>query len=191
MFSRALVLVVLFASVLWPLHALACGNSLDSGAVFTSKTVWLDMVLWTMGAVFLNRVVIANVWGPATASPAGSSWAHRFFFLLVGACLVLLLAAVTAGGPVLNLSANKLSACLTNRSMLWVLMASPAVVFVLQAVLFQTWDQKLFDGHRTIALATLVITSMLLAGGVDLARESVVLPALCERSGIVFEDPYE
>ncbi|WNG28654.1 hypothetical protein F0U62_35155 [Cystobacter fuscus] len=75
--------------------------------------------------------------------------------------------------------------------MLWVLMASPAVVFVLQAVLFQTWDQKLFDGHRTIALATLVITSMLLAGGVDLARESVVLPALCERSGIVFEDPYE
>jgi hypothetical protein len=164
---------------------------MDSSAVFTAKTVWLDMVLWTMGAVFLNRVVIANVWGPATASPAGSSWARRFFFLLVGACLVLLLATVTAGGPVLNLSAKKMSACLTNRSMLWVLMASPAVVFVLQAVLFQKWGQKLFDGDRTISLATLVITSMLVAGGVDLARESVVLPALCERAGIVFEDPYE
>ncbi|WNG59971.1 hypothetical protein F0U59_38560 [Archangium gephyra] len=188
MFSRALVLVVLFASALWPLHALACSNSMDSSAVFTSNTFWLDLVLWTMGAVFLNRVVIANVWGPATASPAGASWARRFFFLLVGACLVLLLATVTAAGPVLNLSANKMSKCLTNRSMLWVLMASPAVVFVLQAVLFQKWDQKLFGGDRKAALATLVLTSVLLAGGVDLARESVVLPALCRSSGIVFGD---
>ncbi|WP_255408444.1 hypothetical protein [Archangium sp. Cb G35] len=35
---------------------------------------------------------------------------------------------------------------------------------------------------------TLVLTSMVLAGGVDLARESVVLPALCGSSGIVFGD---
>ncbi|MCY1083407.1 hypothetical protein [Archangium lansingense] len=183
--SRALVIVVLFASALWPLHALACSNSMDSSAVFTSNTFWLDLVLWTIGAVFLNRVVIANVWGPATASPAGSSWVGRFFFLLVGACLVLLFATVTAGGPVLNLSANKMSGCLTNRSMLWVLMASPAVVFVLQAVVFQKWDQQLFGGDRLIALAALVLTSVVLAGGVDLARELVVLPELCRPSGIV------
>ncbi|PTL81594.1 hypothetical protein [Vitiosangium sp. GDMCC 1.1324] len=192
MISRALVLVVLFASALWPLHALACSNSMDSSAIFTSNTFWLDLFLWTMGAVFLNRVVIANVWGPATASPAGSSWARRFFFLLVGACLLLLLATVTAGGPVLNLSAHAMSECLTNRSMLWVLMASPTVVFVLQAVLFRKWDQKLFDGDRTVALAALVFTSVVLAGGVDLARELVVLPALCGPSGIEFGgDPYD
>jgi hypothetical protein len=188
MLSRALVLVVLFASALWPLHALACGNSMDSSAVFTSDTVWSDLFLWIMSAVFLNRVVIANVWGPATASPAGSSWARRFFFLLVGACLVLLLATVTAGGPVLNLSANNMSGCLTDRFMLWVLMASPAVVFVLQAVLFHTWGQKLFGGNRTVALAALVCTSVFLAGGVDVARESVILPELCASAGIVFGD---
>ncbi|WP_375773153.1 hypothetical protein NR798_20430 [Archangium gephyra] len=188
MLSRALVLAVLFASALWPLHALACSNSMDSSAVFTSNTVWIDLILWTLGAVFLNRVVIANVWGPATASPAGSSRARRFFFLLVGACLVLLLATVSAGGPLLNLSAKAMSACLTNGFMLWVLLASPAVVFVLQAVLFQKWSQKLFGDDRTVALATLVFTSVVLSGGVDLAREWVVLPELCESSGIVFGD---
>ncbi|OJT26198.1 hypothetical protein BO221_10305 [Archangium sp. Cb G35] len=62
------------------------------------------------------------------------------------------------------------------------------MVFVLQAVLFQKWDQKLFGGDRKAALVTLVLTSMVLAGGVDLARESVVLPALCGSSGIVFGD---
>lgn len=182
--SRALVRVVLFASALWPLHALACINSMDSSAVFTSNTVWVDLFLWTLGAVFMNRVVIANVWGPDTASPAGASRARRFFFLLVGVCLVLLLATVTAGGPILNLSANDMSECFTNRSMLWVLMASPAVVFVLQTVLFQKWGQKLFGGDRKVALATLVATSLVLAGGVDLAREWVILPELCSHTDL-------
>jgi hypothetical protein len=67
-----------------------------------------------------------------------------------------------------------------------VLMASPVVVFVLQAVLFQKWEPKLFDGDKTVALVTLVFTSVVLAGGVDLVRVSVVLPALCGPSGIVF-----
>ena len=187
--SRALILVVLCASALWPLQALACANSMDedgSRAVFTLKTMGIDLFLWTLSAVFLNRVVLTNVWSPATASPAGSSWARRFFFLLVGACLLLLLATVTAGGPILDLSANGMFSCSKNRFMLWVLLASPVVVFILQAVFFHKWDQKMFGDDRMVALATLVITSAFLAVGVDVARDLVVVPQLCDSSARVF-----
>ncbi|WP_157231994.1 hypothetical protein [Hyalangium minutum] len=179
MLPRALVPTVLFAAVLWPLRALACINSMDASSIFTAHTVWTDLIVWTVGAVFLNQVVIANVRAPAVEGQPAPSRFRKAFFLLVGACLVLVMGVVSAGGPLLNFGEIKMSTCLFDRRFLLLMMGSPAVVFVLHSVLFQRLSRWLFSGDRLVTLVTLVVSSVLLAVGVDMVRESILLPKLC------------
>lgn len=188
MLPRAWVPVVLFASALWPLRALACMNSMDSSSVFLTAdslfpthTVGTDLFVWAVGAVFLDRIVLVNVRAPAAeqGNPASTLF-RRSFFLLVGACIVLVLAAVSAGGPLLNLSAqHDLSKCSMNGVLLLLLVASPAGVFLLHSVLFQKVSRWLFGGDKTAAIVTLVVSSAVLALGVDLARAWLFVPSLC------------
>jgi hypothetical protein len=178
MLPRALAPTVLCASATWPLRALACINSMESSASVSSSPLWLDLLLWTAGAVFLNRVVLVKVWAPTAEGQPRPSWFRRSFFLLVGACLVLLLAVVSAGGPLLSLSAH--GRCSATRSLVLVLMVGPAVLFALQAVLFQGLGKRLFGDKGGVALANLVVTSVLLVMGVSLVRDKMVLPQLCE-----------
>ncbi len=181
MHLRALVPIVLCTLAIWPLRALACINSMDTSAiVFSQSTIWLDLLLWTAGALFMNSVVLVNVRSPAAADQPRPSWFRRIFFLLVGACLVLLLAAVSAGGPLLTLSARDMSRCAMNGSALMVLMIGPAVLFALQAVIFQGLRQRVFGSRRGAALVGLVVTSVLLVLVVGVARNEIILPELCE-----------
>jgi hypothetical protein len=188
MLPRALVPTVLCASATWPLRALACYNSMDSSAFVFNPPLGLDLLLWTAGAVFLNHVVLVNVWAPAAEGQPRPSWFRRSFFLLVGACLVLLLATISAGGPLLSLSAQDVAKCSLNHSMVVMLVAGPAGVFTLQAVLFQGWRKRLFGDKRGVALVSLVVTSVLLVLGVGLARDAMVLPRLCEPWSAVYVD---
>jgi len=187
MLPRALGSLVLCAAVSWPLRALACMNSMETSSILSHQTVWLDLFLWTVGAVFLNRVVLVEVRAPAAEGQPPPPLASRFFFLLVGACVVLLLVAASAAGPLLSLGAHKMSECLKNHSVLLVLLASPAVVFVLQTVLFQKMGQWLFGGDSKVALVTLVLTSVVLSLGVDWARDAIAPLACKPESAIVYE----
>jgi hypothetical protein len=179
MLPRALAPTVLCASALWPLGALACFNSMDSSAFVFNPPLGLDLFLWTAGAVFLNQVVLVNVWVPTAEGQPRPSWFRRSFFLLVGVCLLLLLATISAGGPLLSLSAQHVAKCSLNHSMMVMLAAGPAVAFTLQAVLFQGWRKRLFGNKRAVALVSLVVTSVLLVLGVSRARDVMVLPHLC------------
>jgi hypothetical protein len=190
MLPRALAPVVLCASAFWPLRALACMNSMDSSAVFLdsrsifpSFTVWTDVFVWAVGAVFLNRVVFVNVRAPVTPdgqpAPAPAPF-RKAFFLLVGACLVLVLAAVSAGGPLLNLSAqHDMSKCAMNGVLLLLLAASPMGAFLLHSALFQRVSQWLFGGDKTVTIVTLVVSSVVLSLGVDFVRAWLFVPSLC------------
>lgn len=179
MLPRTLVFTVLCAAALWPLRALACFNSMDTRSIFSSHAVWTDLLVWAAGAVFLNRVVLVNVLAPAAEGQPKPSTSRRAFFLLVGACLVLVLVVVLGGGPLVRLLERDMYPCLLNRPLVLVLLLSPAVVFVLQSLLFRRPSQWLFGGNKHVALVGLVVTSVALAVGVDMARESIVLPALC------------
>ena len=190
MLPRALVPTVLFASAAWPLRALACYNSMDSGAFVFTRTLWLDLLVWTVGALFLNRLVLVHVWGPTAQGQPRPSWFRRSFFLLVSAALVLLLAAVSAGGPLLSLSPYELSRCSVNRSMLLVLVAGPAVLFTLQALLFRGVGNWLFGDKRGLTFMSLVSTSVLLVMGVGMARDALVLPKLCESKSGSYSGAY-
>ncbi|MDY7232497.1 hypothetical protein [Hyalangium rubrum] len=191
MLSRALVPIVLCAAATWPLRALACINAMDTSAFAFTQTLWLDLLLWTAGAVFLNRVVLVNVRGSTAEGQPSPSGFRRFFFLLVGAALILLLAAVSAAGPLLSLSARDLARCTVNRSMVLVLLAAPTVLFLLQAVIFQGWGKRLFGEKRSVALLSLVSTSVLWVMAVGLARDEVVLPKLCKPTkGFIAYDRY-
>jgi hypothetical protein len=183
---RALVPVVFCIAATWSLSAFACINSMESVTVVTGNVFWLDAFVWPVGAVFLNRIVLVNLRGSAAQDPSRPPRAQRFFFLLVGACLMLVLVSVWAGGPLLNLSSQDLSGCIVSRPMLVVLMASPAVFFGLQSVLF-----KWVGGDGRVALVGLVLSSLLLAVMVDVARQEIFLPKLCEPgSSIPLEGKY-
>lgn len=185
MLPRALVPVVFCVAVTWSLSAIACGNSMDSAPAVSGHLFWLDMLVWPVGAVFLNRVVLVNLRGPATEDPSNPSGGRRPFFLLVGVCLVLVLVSVWAGGPLLALNAQSLSGCDMSLPMLPVLLVGPAFFFVSQSVLFHR-----FGGGR-FALVSLVLSSLILALMVDVARTNIVLPMLCGPEwSPSFADPY-
>lgn len=186
MLPRALAPVVLCASATWALPALACINSMDDSGIVFKQTIGLDLLLWPAGAVFMNRVVLVNVWAPIAEEQPGPSWFRRLFFLLVGACLVLLLAAFSAGGPLLGLSAQDLAKCSVDPAMVLMLAAIPMVLFALQAVVFQRVVPRWFGGKGSVALVSLVLTSVLLVLVAAGARDVVVLPDLCQS----FSSPY-
>ncbi|WP_224367323.1 hypothetical protein [Hyalangium versicolor] len=177
---RALSPILLCASAMWPLCALACFNSMDKSLFVFTRTLWLDLVVWTLGALFLNRVVLVNVRGSTVEGQPQPSWFRRAFFLLVGAALVLLLAALSAGGPLFSLASYEMARCSLDRSMLLVLLILPAALFTLQAVLFQKLGTRLFGGQRSVAIASLVFTSVLLVLVVGMSRDAMVLPYLCK-----------
>lgn len=156
---------------------LGCMNSMDNGAFIFTQSFWLDLVLWTLGAVFLNRVVLPNVRQPTVQGEP--EWARRSFFLLVGACLVLLLALASAGAPLLGLSPERLARCQLNLSLLAVMVVGPALLFSVQALLFQGMGRRLFGDRQGRALVALLISSVLLVVVLSQAREVVVLPELC------------
>jgi hypothetical protein len=184
MLPRALTSLVLCAAATWPLRALACGNSMDYPTIISGQTFGLDLILWTVGAVFLNSVVLVNVRDPAAEGEPSPSRFRRSFFLIVGTCLVLLFAVVSAGGLLLSLSAIDLSRCTLNRSMLLMLVASPTFFFVLQTVLIQGVGKRwLGDKWGVGALVGLVVTAVVLSTVVDLIRQSIVL----DRCGIEIE----
>jgi hypothetical protein len=179
MLFRALAPIVLCVAATWPLRALACVNSMDSSATSFTQPLWLDLLIWTVGAVFLNSVVLENLRDPIAKDQPRPSWFRRSFFLLTGLCLVLLLATALAGGPLLSLSADDLSRCSISRSMLLVLVATPAAFFVLQAMYFQSLGKGAPGRKRSTALVSLVLTSVLLATVMSLTRDVLVLPRLC------------
>jgi hypothetical protein len=175
MIPRALALLVLCAAATWPLRALACGNSMDVPTIVSGQTFWFDLILWSMGAVYLNGVVLVNVRAPAAEEEPPSRF-RRHFFLIVGTCLVLVFAVVSGGGMLLGLSALDLSRCAMNRSMLLMLVASPTFFFVLQTVLFQgVVKRRLGDKWGVGAIVGLVVTAVVMAAVVDLIREGIVL----------------
>lgn len=185
MLPRALVPVVFCVAVTWSVSAIACGNSMDSPPAVSDQLFWLDMLVWPVGAVFLNRVVLVNLRRPATEDPSNPSGGRRLFFLLVGVCLMLLLVSVWAGGPILTLSARSLSGCEMSLPVLPVLLVGPAFIFVPQSVLFHRL------GGGRFAVVSLVLSSLMLSLMVDAARTDIVLPMLCgPKWSASFEDPY-
>jgi hypothetical protein len=156
---------------------LACMNSMDRSALLFTQTFWLDLFLFTLGAVFLNRVALANVRGSTSEGEAKPTWFRRSFFLVVAACLVLLVALVSGVAPLFGLSPDQLSECTPNFSILAVLVAVPAVLLSLQALAFQTLFSR--DTTWRNALAALVSTSLLLVLVLSVVRDRVELPQLC------------
>jgi hypothetical protein len=179
MLPRALIPIALCAAAMWPLHALACMNSMDASAINFTQTLWVDLPIWAVGAVFLNRVVIGNVWSPAVEGQPKPSWFRRSFFLLVGASVILVLATASAAGPLLNLTSLDLGRCAMKRDMVLMLLISPTVLFVLQALLFRRIGKRLFGDDKVVAIVSLVVTSALLVLVVGVARDNLFLPNLC------------
>ncbi|WP_224364371.1 hypothetical protein [Hyalangium versicolor] len=183
MLSRAHIPIVFCGTVLGSLPALACGNSMDAGI---SLPIGVDLVSWTVGAVFLNRVVLKNVIGPFDEEEEPSQF-RRSFFLLVGVALILLLVTITAGVPILSLSGDAVARCSMSTLLLLALVASPLVLFLLQAELFQRLNTRGFSSKSSLTLIALVITSLFLAGVVGKTRDGLILPNLCsQESGITF-----
>lgn len=173
---RALAVSMLCASVLWPLRVLACINSMDSMTKDFTESFWVDLGLWTVGAVFLNRVVLFDEQRP-TAKPSGF---RRAFFLLVGAAFVMLLAAIMAGAPLLKFHAEDFARCLVSPPMLLVMVAIPVVLFSLQSAFFHGPGIRLFRRRQRVALVSLLLSSFLLVTGVGVTRELFILPNLCQ-----------
>ncbi|QSQ17522.1 hypothetical protein [Myxococcus landrumensis] len=191
MSARALASLVVAASVLWPLQVLACINSMDSSVRGIDDSIWADVSLWTVGAVFLNQVVLFNNHGPPAKLVHRTSWARRVFFLLVSVAFILVLSAVMAGGPLLNVSAEDLARCAISPAILAVMVASPAVLFGLQSAYFQGPGLRRFRGRTRTALVSVVASSLLLATGLGVARDLFVLPKICRTPNVFIEDsPY-
>ncbi|WP_342380005.1 hypothetical protein NVS55_10620 [Myxococcus stipitatus] len=167
------------ASVLWPLQVLACINSMDSSVRGIDDSIWADVGLWTVGAVFLNQVVLFNNHGPPAKLVHRTSWPRRVFFLLVSVAFVLVLSAVMAGGPLLNVSAEDLARCAINPAILAVMVASPAVLFGLQSAYFHGPGLRRFRGRTQTAIISVVASSLFLATGLGVARDLFVLPKIC------------
>ncbi len=184
MLPRALVPSVLCVLALWPLGAFACINSMDVSARDFSHFFWADLFLWTAGAVFLNRVVLFNVLGPAAMGQPEPSGFRRVFFLLVGAALFLLV-LVSAAGPLLNLNADDLASCSPSLSTVLSLVAFPAVLFSLHAAFFHSPGRRLFGDTGRRNVVSMVLTSALLVVGLWIARELYIIPRLC-RTGTSF-----
>ncbi|WP_163780271.1 hypothetical protein [Myxococcus vastator] len=165
---------------------LACINAMDATIRDFSQSFWVDMGLWSFGAVFLNRVILTHDLRPSTEPQPRPSMFRRAFFLLVGAAFIVLLAAILAGGPFLNFEAQDFHLCRVSRPMLLALVASPVVLFVLQSAFFQGPGRRLFRDRKRGALVSLVLSSLLLATGMGIARDVFVLPNLCERSVQIF-----
>lgn len=157
---------------------LACMNSMDRSALLFPQTFWFDLFVFTGGAVFLNRVALANVRGTAAEGEAKPTWFRRSFFGLVAACLVLLVAVVSAAAPLFGVSPDQLTDCVPNLSVLGVLVAIPAVLLSLQALAFQALFSPSSTWRNT--LAALVSTSVLLVVGASVVRDQMVLPQLCQ-----------
>ncbi|NOJ93701.1 hypothetical protein HMI51_12255 [Corallococcus coralloides] len=186
MLRRALAPILFGAPVLWPLHALACINSMDYAPKDFSQSYWADLVFWSVGAVFMNRVVLRNVWGPAVKGQPAA--ARRSFFLIVGVALLLLLEAVSVGGPLLNFSASDFSTCVMSIPNLVVLVASPVVLFLMQAAFFHGPGKRRFGDTGTRPLVALVVTSVVLVLGLGVIRENIILPYLCDNPSLGFVD---
>ncbi|RYZ44045.1 MAG: hypothetical protein EOO71_00815 [Myxococcaceae bacterium] len=184
MSSRAIAPALLCASVLWPLRALACINSMDGSIPDFTSTFWVDLGLWTLGAVFLNRTVLVSVGG----STATTSAPRKAFLLLASAAIILMLSTFYAGAPLLSFSAYDLSYCSVSPVMLSALVASPALFFGLQAAYFHGPGRRMFGGWRRLALVSLMLTSVLLVVGLAVARQLFILPNLCQNPS--FFDPY-
>lgn len=177
--SRALVPIVLCATTLWPLWGLACINSMGPIARDVTVPLWLDLVPWTLGAVFLNRVVLVNVRGPAAMEQPQPSWFRRAFFLLVGAAIFLVLTTLAAGWPLANLTSEDLDRCTGSRPLILALVVSPVVLLILQAAFFQGTGKRLLSDKRRVALASLVVSSVLLVMGLRFVRDAFIIPQLC------------
>lgn len=188
MLPRALVPGLLCVSALWPLRAFACINSMDGARQF-DQFFLVDLFLWSTGAVFLNRVVLVNVRGSAaTGQPAPAAF-RRTFFMLVGAALVLLLAVVSAGGPLFDFSAEDVARCSPSLPMLLVLMAIPAALFSLHGAFFHALDGRGAGGKGWRGVVSLVLSSVVLVAGFWIARDAYILPRLC-RSSTFFSGIY-
>ncbi|RKH89946.1 hypothetical protein D7Y21_08325 [Corallococcus sp. AB045] len=178
MLPRALAPILFGAPVLWPLRALACINSMDDAPKDFSQSYWAGLFVWSVGAVFMNRVILRNVWGPTVKGQPEA--ARRGFFLLVGVALLLLLEAVSVGGPLLNFSASDFSACAMRTPNLVLLVASPVVLFLMQAAFFHGPGKRRFGDTGTRPLVALVLTSVVLVLGLGMAQEHIILPNLCD-----------
>ncbi|MBN8468530.1 hypothetical protein JYJ95_18605 [Corallococcus exiguus] len=190
MLPRALAPILFGASVLWPLHALACINSMDYAPKDFSQSYVADLFFWSMGAVLMNRVVLRNVWGPAVKGQPAPDAARRGFFLFVGVALILLLEAVSVGGPLLNFSASDFSACVMSIPTLVVLVASPVALFLMQAAFFHGPGKRRFGDTGTRPLVALVVTSVVLVLALGVVRENLILPFLCDNPSLGFEDTH-
>lgn len=157
---------------------LACMNSMDHGAFVFTQTFWLDLFLWTTGALLLNGVVLTQVRGGNVPGEPAPSWFRRSFFLLVAACLVLLLAVVSAGAPLLGIHPEVLAQCTLDVDLLALLVVGPALLFSGQAVLFQGLRQPVFGQRRGLSLVVLSLASVLLVVVASEVRASA-LPQLC------------
>ncbi len=182
MHLRALAPIVLCGSTLWPLWAIACINSMDGDTRDFSQSFWMDLSIWLFGAVFLNYVFVFK-----GQNPAQPTWLRRAFFLLVGAAFTAILAVVLAGAPLLSLNATL---CAAKPSVLLALVLSPAVLFALQSAFFHFPGKRLFHGRERGALLTLLVSSVLLVTGLGVARDELILPKLCKKSGVIYGSNY-
>ncbi|NPD26212.1 hypothetical protein [Corallococcus exiguus] len=190
MLPRALAPVLFGASVLWPLHALACINSMDTAARDFHLPFLAELFFWSAGAVVMNRVFIHNVWGPTAEGQPRPTAARRNFFLVFGVALVLLLGAAWVGGSFMDVSDQALGYCAISPSGLVVLVASPIALFVLQALYFHGPGRRRFCGTRRKAIMSLVLTSAVLVLGLGMARESLIFPELlCHNTRLSYWSP--
>jgi hypothetical protein len=140
---------------------------MDVGAVTFSESWPMDVLLWTVGSVILNRVVLTQL-------RAASGLARRLFFGIVALCLVVLFATLSAAAPLLGVDPTELAGCDLDMMMFALLVATPALLFVVHAAFFQRFFPT---GGR--ALVLLVSSSLALVGVTVIVRKTVVLPKLC------------
>lgn len=187
MSSRALVSIVACALVIWPLQALACGNSVEAAEVLFTPVFWVEMLVWTLAAAFFNRVVLVNVQGATAMGQPGASGFRRTYFLLVGAAVVVLLAASSTLAPFLNVGSSDIAYCSVRGVMLLILVVTPVALFTLQAAYLHRGK-----GLRP-TLVSVSLSSVLVVAGFGLFREALILPLICKGSNpFVFRDsPYD
>ncbi|NNB89052.1 hypothetical protein HJC10_15875 [Corallococcus exiguus] len=177
MLPRALAPILFGALFLWPLRALACINAMDTAARDFHLPFLAELFFWSAGAVVMNRVFIHNVWGPTAEGQPRPTAARRNFFLVFGVALVLLLGAAWVGGSFMDVSNWDLSHCAMSIPGVAVLVASPILLFVLQALFFHGPGRRLC-GTKRKAIMSLVLTSAVLVLGLGMARESIIFPEL-------------
>ncbi len=163
---------------------------MESSEISFTQPLWVDLLFWSAGAVFLNRVVLVKLWGPTAEGQAGPSLLLRYFFLLVFGAVVVLLAMIVAGGPLLSRSSAGFSTCWVNHSVLVVLVLCPVVLFTLQAALFHGWANRSAGKKGVAVLVSLVATSAVLVFVMAVTRDTVFLPELCRSSPNFFARGY-